>query len=79
MVVPSFPALFADTALQVLSNERPVFRAILQHHASDDLILFPSPGSLHEDGVEHFLPSVKALNISSVLEERSDFFPITRL
>jgi hypothetical protein len=42
MIVPSFSALFADPARQILCNEAPVFWPMLSHKADDQFVFFSS-------------------------------------
>lgn len=66
MVVPSFSALLANSAGEVLSDTRPFARAGFLDEADYKLILQLSPGSFDKLGIQHLLPSVKTLNICPV-------------
>lgn len=79
VIMPSFSALFADSSVQILSNQRPILGTVLHHHLLDDFILFRSPRPFDQNRVKDLLPSVEALNVRSIFEEGGNFFPISSL
>lgn len=79
VIVPSFSTLFPYSAMQILSDKRPILGTILHHHLPNYLVFFRSPWPFYKNWIKYLLPSVEALNIGPILEERGDFFPITCL
>mmetsp|Transcript_30730 Transcript_30730/g.98142 ORF Transcript_30730/g.98142 Transcript_30730/m.98142 type:complete len:265 (-) Transcript_30730:105-899(-) len=76
VVVPSLTALLADTAGQLLRDERPLLGAVLLDELDDLLILLLGPRALDKVGVEHLLPAVQALDVRAVREVLGDFLPV---
>lgn len=69
-------ALLANSTRKRSCYLTPILRTILSHHGDQYPIFFISPRSLDHCWIEYFLPSVKALDISPVVEERSYSLPI---
>ena len=76
VVVPPFATLLTDTPFQVLRYLAPVLGPVLVNLLHQKSVFFLCPGPLHHFGVQHFLPSVQTLHVSSVVEALSDPFPI---
>lgn len=65
VVVPSLTALLADSSLEVGSDLGPFLGALLLDKQKNFAIFFLCPGAFHKARVEHFLPPMEALDISS--------------
>lgn len=74
-----FPALFPDPPWQRLRNLTPVLRSVSANHLQQDVVFFLSPRTFHHLRIEHFLPPVKALYVSSFIEKRGNPFPVFSL
>jgi hypothetical protein len=68
--------LFTNPARKSRGYLAPVLSPIFAHHIYEGLILLISPRPLDHRGVKDLLPSVQALNISPVVEEGSNSFPV---
>ena len=76
MIVPSFPALFADSSRQSVCNVTPIFCSKLFNIFCQHFVFFFAPRPLNHGRIQNFLPSVQALNICTHIQVRCDFFPI---
>lgn len=79
VIMPSLPTLFTDSSWECLGYVRPIFGSEFTHPLEQYLILFRGPRPLHQVRVKHFLPSMEALHITSVIKIRGNLFPISRL
>ena len=68
VVVPALAALLADATGELLRDLGPLLRAESAHELDDLGVFLLSPGTLHELGIEHFLPAVKALHVGALIE-----------
>mmetsp|Transcript_11445 Transcript_11445/g.41880 ORF Transcript_11445/g.41880 Transcript_11445/m.41880 type:complete len:225 (+) Transcript_11445:3519-4193(+) len=75
VIVPTLSALLANSPRQVLSDHRPLLRAVLLDEADDLVIFFLGPWALHQVGVEHLLPAMQTLDISPVGEVLGNLLP----
>ena len=50
VIVPPFPTLLAETAVEFLGNLAPFLGAVFLHKFGDDGVFFRSPGTLDESG-----------------------------
>jgi hypothetical protein len=76
MVVPALSALLPDSARKGLGDVTPVFCAKFQDILGEAFILFLTPWSFDHGGVQNFLPSVEALDISALVQEGGNPFPV---
>lgn len=76
MVMPSFPTLLANSSWECLSDVTPVLGPELLHILRQHIILSLSPRTLHHRRVQHFLPTVQALDICPLIQIRSYLLPI---
>ena len=76
MVVPPLSTLLTNPSWEVLSDVSPLLRALLSHKSEHERVLLFAPWPLDKLWVEHFLPPVKALNISPPLEAHGDSLPV---
>ena len=72
-------ALLSNSTRQGSRNLTPVVRTVLFDHVHEGLVFLIGPGSLDHCRVQHFLPSMEALDISPVVEVASYPFPILSL
>lgn len=84
MIMPSLSALFAYSTGQIFSYKAPILRAVFSNKADDQFVLFfclnkirKYPWAFNEFGVQNLLPSVEALDVSSLLEKSGNAFPIS--
>ena len=75
MVVPSLPALLADSARKVVGDLGPLLGAMLVNQGKQHAVLHVSPRSFDQGGVQYLLPSVKALDVSPTDEFLGDPLP----
>lgn len=76
MIVPSFSALFANSAWKMLSNQSPFLGSILFDQVKNHLVFLLSPRALNQTRVKHFLPPVKALDISPSWQVFRNLLPV---
>ena len=76
MVVPSLTALLPNTSGKVLRNLSPLLWSMCLHQLKHQSIFLFCPWSLHQTGVKHFLPSMKALNVSSTRKRFGNLLPV---
>lgn len=79
MIVPPLPTLLPNPTRQTLRNLAPVLWPILLHLVYQNLIFFLGPWTLDHGWIQHLLPSMQALDISTVVKERSYSLPVLRL
>jgi len=72
VVVPPFPALLSNTALEGFGDKRPLFGPVLVHEFHDLLVFLFCPLTFYEGGGEDFAPSRRALHLRTVREVRRD-------
>lgn len=77
VVVPALAALFADSPWECLGDVAPIFCAKFLDILCEPFILFLAPGTFHHGRIENFLPSVEALDVSSLIQERGYSLPIS--
>ena len=76
MIVPSLSTLFADASRQVLCDRSPLLSTSCLDKRQDQFIFFFTPRTLYQLWVQHFLPSMQTLNISTTCETFGNFFPV---
>lgn len=63
MIVPPLTTLLSNAPWEVLRNQSPLLGPVLVDQVKHHAVFFFGPRALDETGVEHLLPSVKALDI----------------
>lgn len=76
MVVPSLSTLLTYSSWESLSDLRPIPSSIFGHLFLKRSIFFLTPRSLNKSRIQHLLPPMKALNISSVVKMTGDVLPV---
>lgn len=75
MIVPPLTALLAQSTLEMFGDEGPLLLTVLLHEFGDEGVFFFGPRSFDEAWLEHFLPAVEALYVTSILSwEGSCYF-----
>ena len=67
MVVPAFTTLLTDSARECLCDVTPVFCAKFFYVKCKSVVFLLTPRSFDHRGVEHFLPSVQALDVCPLI------------
>ena len=76
MVVPALATLLPDAAWQVVRDVGPLLGAVALHQRQHKLVFFLAPGALDECRIEHFLPSMQALDVSAAIQTLRNLLPI---
>ena len=76
VVMPTFAALFSDPPWQRCGDVAPVLSPQFVDHLGQDTVLFCGPRSFDHCWIENFLPSVKALDVRTIVKERRYSFPV---
>lgn len=76
VVVPALAALLSDATWDFISNRGPLLWPMLNHSHKKGLVFKLAPGPLDQERVEHFLPSVEALDVSATLQLLGNLLPI---
>jgi len=76
IVVPPFTALFSDSAMEVVSDLRPIFGSILGHKLDDFLIFLFGPRSFDQRRVKHSFPSILALKFITIWHLHGNCIPV---
>jgi hypothetical protein len=66
VIVPTLPALFPQPSLELPRNKGPFLIAVLLNEPDNRRIFLWRPRTFYEARFQDFLPSVQALNVSSV-------------
>ena len=77
MVVPSFPALFANSSREGLGYITPIFCAKLLDVVCKSIIFILAPRTFDHGWVQNFLPPVQALDIGPLVKEGGDSLPVS--
>ena len=75
MVVPPLSALLANSAGEVVGDEGPLLSTVDVDEMKQKSVFDVSPWTFDEVGVQHFLPSVEALDVCATLETLGDLLP----
>lgn len=76
VVVPTLATLLANATFDVLSDLAPILSAVQLDLLHEKPVFFLSPRAFDHFRIEHFLPSVQALDIGSELQAFSDPLPV---
>ena len=74
-----FATLLADAPGQVASDLAPCLSTVLLHALFENCIFLFSPRAFDHLWVEHFLPTMEALDVCAIDERLSNLLPILRL
>ena len=76
MVVPPLSALLSYPARQSLGYLTPVLRSKHMDFFREFVVLLLAPRALDHRWVEHLLPPVQALHVSSLIQRRGNSLPV---
>ena len=76
VVVPALPALLPNSARQMPCNQTPLLRTVLSDELDDLQVLFGGPRTFHQARLKYLLPSVEALNLSSISQFLGNLLPV---
>jgi hypothetical protein len=76
MIVPPLPALLAYPARKCLGDVAPIFSPEFHNIFRELFILFLAPRAFNHGWIQNFLPTMQALYIGSLIQERSNLFPV---
>lgn len=68
VIVPPFATLLSYSPWESLCNVAPILSTVFCNIFREFLILFLAPGSFNHRRIEHFLPPMKTLDISPLVE-----------
>jgi len=77
MIEPPLTTLLPNATLNMRRNDRPILGPIFLHQLDQELVFFFLPRTFDQSRIKDLLPSVKALQMGTIVERLSDFFPIT--
>ena len=76
MIMPAFTTLFPNATRKEFGYVAPIARTEFLHHSHHYFIFFLGPRTLDQTRIQHLLPTMETLCISSFLEICGDLFPI---
>lgn len=76
VVMPSLPALLANSSGKMICYRCPLLWTVNIHQMEEQSILDVGPGTFDERGIENLLPPVQALDVSSTVEGLRDLLPV---
>jgi len=76
MIVPPLSALLANPTWEIFSYQGPFLRAVLVNQMKNHPVFLLSPRTLDEAWIQHFLPTMKALDVSTAWQLLGDFLPV---
>jgi len=77
MIMPAFTTLFSNATLKLLSYLGPLLGSFDSHQLHNLAVLLLSPGAFNQTWVQNFLPSMKTLNIISIIKTCCNFLPVS--
>lgn len=76
MIVPALATLLSNSAWECCCYITPVLWTVQLDIFREFFIFFLTPRPFHHRWIQHFLPSVQALDVCSVVQMRGNLLPI---